>query len=140
MTTQPINRCYGIRVGRHAGIEIDLEAFCPTTEQACNAALAWAQNAFSHWRPGLPYGDLYVERLVNLTDGGVSMTVPDAYRSPAVGLTHDERQVVLLALQTLIEKIEAGGRPSFPAAAGQAMTNPSLEVAALRALAGRFSY
>ena len=140
MKQRQMNKCYGIRIGRHAGMEIDIEAFGSTVERACDAALALAQDAFPHWRAGLPYGDLFVEQLVNLTEGTAPVPVPMIYRPPPVGLTHAERQVVMSALAMLIAKLEADTLKPVEAAADQPNADLNLEVAAIRSLADRFAY
>ena len=101
MNTEGRAPLYEIGIGRHAGYAMSIEIAGDTVERACNGALAYAQDAFTRWRPEAAYGPYFITEITCLSAGDAAVPVPQAYRPPAAGLVHQEICAVIAALRFL---------------------------------------
>ena len=138
MTTEDKAPLYEIGIGRHAGYAMSIEMAGDTVERACNGALAYAQDAFTRWRPEAAYGPYFITGITCLSAGDAEVPVPQAYRPPAAGLVHQEICAVVAALRFLARYLDAPeARPFDRCLSGDGTVEP-LDAAAIGALADRF--
>ncbi len=129
-----------VQVGRHGGLEITLQAPAVTAKDACDIALALAQDQWTNWRTMRPYGPLFVEAISDAStpEDLEHLPVPPGYGAPAAGLVHPEINAVIAALRFLASNLDEPAARPFDHLLNDNGTVEPLNAEALEALADRF--